>query len=210
MKRLNLVGQKFGLLNIISLNRISGCSYWDCICDCGNKRVVSVGDLRNGHTKSCGCLRSTKPGNFRHGMTDNHFHKTWSRMLRRTRNKNSKDYSRYGAKGIFTCDEWNRFETFRDDMFDSYSAHISVHGEGQTTLDRVDNSKGYSKENCRWATWTEQNNNKSNNKLLSYNGETYTVAQFCKKLGIKYHTNLKRYHKGTLPNFFDVTIINEP
>jgi hypothetical protein len=110
---------------------------------------------------------------------------TWRNMMTRCTNKNSKDYKNYGKRGIIICDRWKIFENFSKDMGEKISG---------MTLDRIDNNKGYSKENCRWATRLEQNNNKRNSRYIEYNGSTKTLAQWIKSLGLKRSTIEQRYY----------------
>ena len=92
----------------------------------------------------------------------------WQNMRQRCSNKNRKDYHRYGGRGIRVCDRWEKYENFKEDMLCSYK-------EGHQ-LDRVDNDKEYSLENCRWATLRQQNTNKSTNRIIVRNGLTNTLT----------------------------------
>jgi len=93
----------------------------------------------------------------------------------------------YTSKGIVVCEEWNNFENFLKDM--------GERPEGMT-LDRIDNTKGYCKENCRWATPREQANNRSTNVVLEYKGESHTLAEWARLLGMKKNTISNRYGRG--------------
>ncbi len=98
-------------------------------------------------------------------------------MKRRCYRKNYVDYHRYGGRGIEVCDEWkNSFLAFYKDM--------GERPKGKT-LDRINNDKGYSQENCKWSTPREQANNRRNNRFLTHKGKTLTVAQWARKLGVK-------------------------
>jgi hypothetical protein len=117
-------------------------------------------------------------------------------MKNRCDNKNNVNYKYYGAKGISYIEEWYDYDNFHSDMYVLYKEHCSKFGEHNTTLDRIDTTKDYSKDNCRWATYEVQGNNKSNNILLSYNGKTLTIAQWAKELNIRTYVLRNRYKQG--------------
>jgi hypothetical protein len=195
MNRLNLVGNKFGRLTVIKLHHIKGGSYWLCKCDCGKKSIVYVGDLRSNHTKSCGCLHLEKIEsgcNFKHGLEGTRFYGIWSKILRRIRNKNCKEYKYYGGRGIKVCEKWLDFTGFRDDMYQSYLQHCKEFGEKNTTINRIKNENDYYYANCEWSTLQEQSENKRTSIYISYNGETMLAKKACKIAGIGYHTFYNR------------------
>lgn len=105
----------------------------------------------------------------KHGMRKTRIYAIWSGILTRVRNDRRKEYKRYGGKGIRIERRWNNFQEFYADMGVSYEKHVQNFSEKDTSLERKDNSKGYSKENCIWATVKVQSRNKSNN--IKYNGE---------------------------------------
>ena len=117
----------------------------------------------------------------------------WQNMLDRCNRKKNKQYKDYGARGIKVCAEWETsFVAFRDCAL--------KHGYDKTlTIDRIDNDKGYYPDNCKWANRYEQNNNKRTNRLLTYKGETKTLAQWCKLLDLNYGTVVSRLHRGKMP-----------
>ncbi len=155
-KHADLLGKRFGMLTVVGYSHSEKWKpRWRCVYDCGNEAVVSAESLLDGHTKSCGCLVhrkgikqlcATEPGH--------RLHRIWAGMKSRCYNPNATGYKNYGGRGISICDEW------RDDFL-SFLAWATKNGyqEG-LTIDRVDNDKGYSPENCRWATKVEQNRNK--------------------------------------------------
>lgn len=115
-----------------------------------------------------------------HKMSYTKFYSIWNSMKVRCNNKKNKDY---GGRGITVCKRWLKFENFRDDMYSSYKEHKL--NNKHISLDRIDNNGNYCKKNCQWATRKEQQNNRRNNHLLTYKGQTLTISQWAKKLNIK-------------------------
>lgn len=184
-KVLDLVGQKFGKLTVVEFSHMDkGHSCFKCKCDCGNTVTVRSQNLRNGNTKSCGCLYGQHL--ITHGESHSKLYATWSNMYKRCYYASNNRYQWYGARGITVCDEWK-------DDFMAFRAWALDNGykEG-LTIDRIDNDKGYSPDNCRWITKKQQASNKSNNHRITYMGRTQTVSQWAEEIGIKPHTLLKR------------------
>lgn len=123
----------------------------------------------------------------KHGMARTKLYRKWVLIRSRCNNPNDQAYKDYGGRGIKVCHRWNQFENFRDDMYESYKKHISLNSS--TTIERINNDLGYSKENCRWATMTEQAQNKRGVVYLTYKGETLNISQWAKKLNT-YHSLL--------------------
>lgn len=126
--------------------------------------------------------------NISHGMSKTRQYRIWNGIKFRCENVHSKDYARYGGRGITLCKEWQSFENFWNDMKEGYSDNL--------TIDRIDNSKGYCKQNCRWVTAKAQCNNRRNNKVVTYQYKKYTVAELADKLGISRHLLYDRLKYG--------------
>lgn len=194
---IDLTGRKFGRLTVLGrgedATRKNGRhdTTFICQCDCGNVTQVMASRLKNGCTQSCGCIHREFIGslNKKHGQTNTRLYAIWERMRARCNNENTKEYPHYGGRGIRVCDEWDDFEVFREWA-------LQAGYTDKLTIDRIDNSAGYCPNNCRWATMTEQANNKRNNHLITLNGKTQTLAQWVKETGIKRDTIKKRIKYG--------------
>jgi hypothetical protein len=153
MTYLDVSGKRFGRLTVAapSERKSPAGKLWRCVCDCGGETVTTSLKLRNGHTQSCGCLQAERTGaaHRTHGRSlgRDKTYKTWKEMRRRCTNPNATQWQWYGARGITVCDRWQSFEMFLADM--------GERPEG-TTLDRIDGSRGYEPDNCRWATPAQQ------------------------------------------------------
>ena len=183
MRAKDLTGQKFGKLTVVARaeNTKHGQSRWMCDCDCGKrkKNPVKSYDLISGKVQSCGCryVESNKGKNATHGKTGTRLYRIWSSMKQRCNYPHSIAYGIYGGAGISVCEEWNNFQAFYDwAMASGYSDNL--------TIDRIENDKGYSPENCRWATMTEQQNNRTNNIRVSIAGEEKTISEWSAVAGI--------------------------
>lgn len=182
MRVLNIKGAKFNRLLVVEMvsKSVKG-SVWKCKCDCGVVKNLLGDRVKNGYIKSCGCLvRETVPKikiALKHGMSKTPIYNVWCTMKARCSNPNHIGFHNYGGRSIKVCDRWLKFDNFNNDMKNGYRKGL--------TLDRVDNKKGYSKNNCRWATHIEQQNNRSNNHLITYNGKTQTLSQWARSIGLK-------------------------
>lgn len=188
-KKLELTGQKFNKLTVINFAYMKNKhSYWLCRCECGNQKIIKGDYLtRKGRPiKSCGCLRSRKgeiSSSYKHGMRETIFYKKYQSMKKRC---NNPKYKLYGGRGITVCNRWLKFENFRDDMYESYKEHKL--NNNYTSIERINNNDNYCPENCKWATYEEQANNRRNNCLLTYKRQTLTASQWAKKLNINRST----------------------
>lgn len=197
---IDLTSQRFGMLTVIGAAGCNkhGSSIWLCRCDCGVSASVTANNLKSGNTKSCGCRRG------RDRRTDHipadQYRKTrwvWEGMIRRCADPKCISFKNYGGRGIRVCDRWLSFLNFLGDM--------GVRPNG-CSIDRIDNDKGYQPDNCRWATRHEQNNNKRNNRALTYQGRTMSVSSWARELNIPVGTITSRITRG----WTDSKIIETP
>ena len=190
MAPLNLIGKRFGRLFVIRrTGSRSGETCWLCVCDCKQQINVTASSLKSGNTKSCGCFQRQQVSNANstHRKSSSREYTCWSGMKQRCFDKKCSSYRYYGNRGITVCKEWLEFENFYRDMGDRPAG---------MTLERKDNNKGYSKDNCIWATYETQANNKRNNILLSYNGVKLNITQWSKILNIPAQTIRARLKQG--------------
>lgn len=154
---------------------------WLCQCDCGNTSIAYGQDLQRGKVKSCGCLNAERIK--RHGKATSYVYGVWKQMIQRCENPKNPAYHNYGGRGISVCEEWHDFEAFFSDMGDRPKGY---------SIDRIENDKGYSKENCKWSTMSEQLNNTRRNRMVTLNGRTQTMEQWSQETGIGWHTLRQR------------------
>ncbi len=197
MKKLSIIGEKFGKLLVVSEvseRTIQGKVKFNCICDCGNKIQAIGSKLKNGWTKSCSCLQKEKarlstPPNKTHGLSRTPIYNAYYTMISRCYKETNNSYVHYGGRGIIVCDRWlNSFENFLLDMGEKPSSDHSV--------DRINVDGNYEPSNCKWSTTIEQENNKRNNRIVTYKGKNYTMAQLSKLLNINYSTIRNRLERN--------------
>lgn len=168
MRLRDLTGQRFGKLVVRERTaNIGRQTAWLCKCDCGNEKAVPSWNLVSGQTKSCGCFadeiraENGKSSSTTHGQSYSRLYTIWIGMKQRCYYEKHKHFQNYGGRGIAICDEWkNDFQAFHDwAMSHGYEEHL--------TIDRINNDRNYCPENCRWATYKEQNNNTRRTKKRS-------------------------------------------
>lgn len=120
----------------------------------------------------------------KHGMRLSDEYRIWRHMRTRCENEKCPAYKNYGGRGIFVCDKWKTFVGFFEDMGKRPSKEHSI--------DRIDNLKGYSPENCRWATYKEQNRNRRDNRMFVVDGISASLAEHCERRNLKYKTIHRR------------------
>lgn len=194
MKKIDLTGKKYGRLVVLYESEKKGKNtIWHCKCDCGKELDIIAYNLKDGHSKSCGCLAAEEKSkrHTKHGDTKTRLFRTWQHMLNRCYNTNVRGYKNYGGRGISVCEEWrNSFIPFRD------WAHQNGYNE-DLSIDRIDVNGNYEPNNCRWTTAKVQANNKRNNRLLTYKGQTETLSEWAdivKISAVAIKARIDKYH----------------
>ena len=193
--KIDLTNKRFERLLVIKEagRNKQGNVIWKCKCDCGNYTYVVGSRLRNGHTKSCGCyMRDINANRIRtHNLSRTRFYRIWKNIKQRCENIKNPRFYDYGGRDI-KC-EWCSFNNYMNDMYESYLDHVKKFGEENTTIDRINGDGNYCKDNCRWATRKEQQNNTRRNHYVLVNGEILTASQISEKYDIKqqYGTTLR-------------------
>jgi hypothetical protein len=183
---MDLTGQRFGrlvALEIVGKDR-HGKIVWLCKCDCGNYHKTTTEQLRKGITTSCGCYHREIVAELgrkgkKHGLLDSHLdiYRVWTGIKTRCNNPNSKDYKNYGGRGIKVCSEWENDPA-------AFAEWALSHGYKKgLQIDRIDNDKGYSPDNCQFITCAENVRKKPNTVVLTVNGLTMTAYQWGIYLG---------------------------
>lgn len=191
---------KYGRLTIINeIDRRNGNRCVLCRCECGKEKAVLLKNLRQGNVKSCGCLKRDSR-NQTHGLSrlkgkKTRLYRIWGGMKTRCFNVRDHAYLRYGGRGISICDEWLDYATFHSwALTHGYSEHLSI--------DRIDNDGNYEPGNCRWVNRKVQANNRRHpsrsprNRILVLHGESKTLAEWSRTVGINYSALSRRLKRG--------------
>ena len=177
-------GDRHNMLVAVALShKTSNGQYWTFACDCGKSKVIRAADVVGHKQKSCGCLSVTH-GNTRGGKSSP-THMSWVAMRERCTNPKMMAYANYGGRGITICSQWaNDFTQFLADMGERPSKDHSI--------DRIDTNGNYEPSNCRWATSTEQNQNRRNMVMVTVGDETLCVAEWSRRFGVPHDTIWRR------------------
>ena len=204
---IDLTEQKFHLLTV----KYRGPDYispkgahmirWYCQCDCGNPELTLVsGSALKSKTKpvkSCGCLlgHNAKTAHRIHGGTEDRLYGVWCAMKNRCYCPSNNRYKNYGGRGITVCDEWkDSYENFKNwALANGYRSNAP---RGKYTIERINVDGNYCPENCMWKTIKEQENNKTDNHFVEYQGETHTISEWAQIFGMAYNTLLNRINHG--------------
>ena len=177
----------------VRYNRLTAVEYkgdrkWLFRCDCGNEIILPSSRVKNGSTKSCGCLKKEKNREMvRHGLYKHPAYQVWADMRQRCKNPNIRNYKNYGGRGIKVCDEWGDFENFC--KWADESGYVPGCG---LSIDRIDVNGDYCPENCRWVTRHVQDRNKRTNIMIAFRGETKCVQDWSCEFGLARNTLAQR------------------
>jgi hypothetical protein len=188
----DLTNKVYGLWVVVEEGKRNSCNkrMWLCECACGYKVEVVQDSLTRGLSnmcKKCSARKAVRKQD-KFLRVDHRLYSIWKGIKKRVYGTKSKNYDRYGGRGITLCDRWHDFLLFIKDMEESFEEGL--------TLDRVDNNKGYTPENCRWATKEQQNNNQERSLKLLFKGVYYTESQLARETGVPRTTIQSRRRLG--------------
>jgi len=204
MPKNNLIGKKFGRLSVVGIDdRNTRKTYYYCVCDCGNMKSVRSDGLTSGAVQSCGCLKKEQDrinltANHKHKMSHTRIYEIWQGMKGRCYNPHDARYGRYGGRGITVCDEW------KEDFATFYDWAINNGYSDKLTIDRIDNDKGYSPDNCRWADYETQCRNRSTNIKITIGNATKTLTEWCEIFELDYKVIHARYKRNGFKGIDDL------
>lgn len=171
------VGDLFGRLTIVAVGQVAHTYryYAICQCSCGSplKRVRMDG-LASGMVTSCGCVQKERIT--KHGLSKSTHYSRWRLMIDRCENVNSQSYPDYGGRGITVCERWHDIKNFVSDLPPGYFDGAE--------MDRIDNDGDYEPGNIRWATRSENCDNRRSGRLLTHDGRTQSLRRWAEELGV--------------------------
>ena len=191
--RVDLTGRQFTRLTAIEYVRYADSrNKWRCICICDNFVFVLGSSLKNGNTRSCGCLhREQMSLRFKkHGKRHTTEYSTWCDMIKRCENPRHKMFKYYGGRGIRVCRRWRA-------SFSNFIEDVGVRPSLKHSLDRYPNKNGaYGPKNFRWATAREQAQNMRRNRFLTAHGVTLCISEWARRIGLNESSIRGRLERG--------------
>lgn len=189
-KIINMEGKKINRWSVIKrAENKNGKTYWLCECECGKRKKVYGVSLRNGKSKSCGCLNKETVSK-QQGLSTTRLYRIYKLMLSRCYNKKDKSYKYYGLKGISIYDNW------LDDFVNFYNWAMQNGYQDNLTIDRINPNGNYEPSNCKWITEKEQHYNRTDNLYFTINNQKKCLAELCEKYNMPYQTVRKRLKNG--------------
>ena len=185
----DLKGQTFGYWKVLAraVNYKDGSAQWICQCECGTQQILRASSLKSGNSRSCGCHKNDY--NRKHGGKGTRLYEIWRAMRYRCQNPEHQAYKDYGGRGIKACSEWEDFGVFREWA-------VTAGYDDTKSIDRIDVDGDYAPGNCRWTDCETQMNNRRNTPHYTLWGETLTISQWSKRLGIPRSTIYNRMKQG--------------
>lgn len=181
---MGVIGERFGMVLIVDIaTRRRGVARVVGRCDCGTQKEFFLGNLKRGLTRSCGCRHTT------HGQSYSSEYKAWINMIARCYKPTDQSFSKYGGRGITVCERWR-------DSFDAFFADMGRKPSPGLSIERKDNNGPYSPDNCKWATWREQGNNRRTSRLVTIHGQTKTMTQWSRESGLSHQVIDDRIRRG--------------
>ncbi len=187
----NLTGRVFGRLKVRHyVGKVDGKPSWMCECECGEKTVTPSSQLIRGRTQSCSCLmiERIREANTTHGRKGSMVYRIWSGMWNRCRNPNSKDYAKYGARGVTVCESWKSFQQFLADMGEPPATDSSI--------ERINCNGNYEPGNCCWLPLSKQAHNRRSSVFFTAHGKTQVASLWDKEFGFFPGTVARRLKSG--------------
>lgn len=185
-------GCRYGNLTILKEVKNQKTRRFVCRCDCGKYTVKRGDTMRNGSAKSCGCLqiKNSLDAHLKHGFGNHPLYKVWNTIKQRCFSVKRRDFHRYGGRGISICKEW------ADDFNTFYKWAVYSGYDKGLTIERKDNDGPYSPDNCIWADRTQQANNRRTNRVVFFEGNYLTIAQWSRLFNINQHALRQRIDSG--------------
>lgn len=184
-----MTDQRLSFVRLIDERSADGHRLAEFSCSCGGSLIAMRTRVMNGYTRSCGCLKADTKPNLTHGGKGSPEYGSWSAMRDRCLNPASKDYPRWGGRGIGVCERWADFAAFHADMGPRPNG---------TTLDRIDPDQGYEPGNCRWATPKQQARNRRDLVTVNTPKGAVALVDHAAALGITKGAAHLRLKRGTL------------
>lgn len=191
----DLSGNTYGGLKVLSLAYVKNRrSYWLCLCDCGNQKIVRSDALISYKTVSCGCLKKKQDkinltAHHKGGRTKERLYHIWMSMRQRCQNPNNQAYKDYGGRGISVAHEWNDYDMFKKWAFENgYSSDL--------TIERKNVNGNYEPSNCCWIPYSLQARNTRKTIYFDFDKKEHSMVEWSEITGIKRGTLYARFRKG--------------
>lgn len=194
IKHLDEIGNSFGVLKLQNVYREENRTFYIFNCnECGRERSADIGYVKRKPPQKCNCIASKKASisgklGKRFAIQSERLYQIWENMKQRCNNPKSRNYSKYGGRGIVYCSEWEKYSNFEEWAIENgYAEHL--------TLNRVENDGNYCPENCNWITNFEQQSNTGKNVKFTFNGETLHISEWARRIGTDRTTMRIRFQR---------------